>query len=295
LDKSQPDGRKTLSGFFLERQAMENELPADVKAMILDMDGVLWRDQQALLDMPAFFGAVYELGIPVVFATNNGTRSVDMYVERLAGFGVTVEPWQVVNSAIATADFLARMFPQRGPVFTVAEAGVIGALLDRGFEPVTEEVEGILAVVAGMDRKADYNKLALATLLIREGTPFIGTNPDITFPTPRGLVPGAGAFLTFLEVASGVQPMMIGKPEPILYQFSMDRLGTLPHETLAVGDRLETDILGGQRAGCPTVLVLSGVTTAAQAAKWTPPPDLVLPNLADLLPLLARHVKSKMR
>ena len=185
------------------------------------------------------------------------------------------------------------MFPQRGPVFTVAETGVIEALLEAGFEPVTEEREGILAVVAGMDRKATYEKLALATLLIREGVPFIGTNPDVTFPTPRGLVPGAGAFLTFLEVASDTRPVMIGKPEPILYQFAMERLGTQPHETLAVGDRLETDILGGQRAGCPTVLVLSGVTTAAQAALWSPPPDLILPNLADLLPLLETHVKLR--
>jgi 4-nitrophenyl phosphatase len=271
---------------------MNNAIPENVKALILDMDGVLWRDQQALLDMPAFFTAVKALEIPVVFATNNGTRSIDMYVQRLSSFGVSIEPWQVVNSAIATAETLARKFPQRGPVFTVAETGVIEALREAGFEPVTEECPGILAVVAGMDRKASYEKLALATLLIREGVPFYGTNPDVTFPTPRGLVPGAGAFLNFLEIASDTRPIMIGKPEPILYQFSMERLGTQPYETLAVGDRLETDILGGQRAGCPTVLVLSGVTTAAQAALWTPPPNLILPDLAALLPLLETHVKS---
>ncbi len=268
---------------------MQNSIPAKVKALILDMDGVLWRDQQALLDMPTFFTAVRDLGFPVVFATNNGTRSIEMYVERLAGFGVSVEPWQVVNSAIATADYLVKRFPQRGPVFVVAETGVISALRDAGFNPVTEECEGILAVVAGMDRQATYEKMALATLLIREGVPFVGTNPDVTFPTPRGLVPGAGAFLTFLEVASGTSPIMIGKPEPILYQFAMERLGTRPDETLAVGDRLETDILGGQRAGCPTALVLSGVTSAASAALWTPAPDLILPNLSDLLPLLLVH------
>lgn len=283
----------TLSGFTLGKQAMQNKIPEAVKALILDMDGVLWRDQQALLDMPGFFTSVKAMGLPVVFATNNGTRSIDMYLERLAGFGVTAEPWQVVTSAIATADHLSRRFPQRGPVFVVAEAGVTEALSEAGFEPVTEEREGILAVVAGMDRKATYEKLALAALLIREGTPFIGTNPDLTFPTPRGLVPGAGAFLVFLEAASETQPVMIGKPEPILYQFSMARLGTQPFETLAVGDRLETDILGGQRAGCPTALVLSGVTRAENAASWTPAPDLILPNLADLLPLLKVHTASR--
>lgn len=272
---------------------MNTGIPANVKALILDMDGVLWRDTQALLDMPAFFQSVKQMGIPVVFATNNGTRSVSMYVERLADFGVVVEPWQIVNSASATAHYLALRFPQRGRVFTVAENGVIEALREEGFEPVVEEVEGIVAVVGGMDRKATYDKLAKATLLIRAGVPFIGTNPDLTFPTPRGLVPGAGAFLTFLEAASGTPPTLVGKPEPYLYQFCMERLGTLPEESLAVGDRLETDILGGQRAGCPTVLVLSGVSTPEQAAAWQPQPNLILPNLADLLPLLEEYVKLR--
>ena len=132
-----------------------------------------------------------------------------------------------------------------------------------------------------------YEKLAKAALLIRAGKPFIGTNPDLTFPTPRGLIPGAGAVLAFLEAATSIRPVMMGKPEPYLYHFSMERLGTLPEETLAVGDRLETDILGGQRAGCPTVLVLSGVTSPSEAQRWQPQPDLVLPNLADLLPILS--------
>jgi 4-nitrophenyl phosphatase len=259
---------------------------ANIKALILDMDGVLWRDTQALLDMPHFFSQVSELGLPVVFATNNGTRSVEMYIERLAGFGVTAEPWQIVNSAIATADYLHKLFPQGGPVFTVAETGVLEALIEKGFTPVSEEQEGILAVVAGMDRKAAYDKLAKATLLIRAGVPFIGTNPDLTFPIPRGQVPGAGAFLAFLEAATGVRPTIIGKPEPYLYRFAIERLGTKAEETLAVGDRLETDILGAQRTGCPSVLVLSGVSSEAEARSWQPQPDLILPNLADLLPLL---------
>lgn len=256
------------------------------------MDGVLWAADHPLLDMPAFFDQLRAMGIPVVFATNNGTRSVAMYVERLAGFGVFVEPWQVVNSAIATADYMARAFPMGGPVFVVGEAGVIEALQERGF-PLAQKGEDPIAVVAGMDRAMSYNKLAKAALLIRAGKPFIGTNPDLTFPTPYGLVPGAGATLAYLESATGVAPVIIGKPEPYLYQFSIERLGLHPEETLAIGDRLETDILGGQRTGCPTVLVLSGVSDSAQAAAWQPPPDLILPNLADLIPYLPsrQHVR----
>lgn len=270
---------------------MSSGIPADIKGIILDMDGVLWAADTPLLDMPAFFKQVKELGIPVVFATNNGTRSISMYIERLAGFGVPVEPWQIVNSAIATADYLHKQFPQGGPVFVVAEAGVIEALEEKGFF-LSGENEPPLAVIAGMDRAMTYNKLAKAALLIREGTPFIGTNPDLTFPTPYGLVPGAGATLAYLEAATQVPPVMIGKPEPHLYNFAIQRLGARPEQTLAIGDRLETDILGGQRTGCPTVLVLSGVSSAAEADRWQPQPDLVLPNLADLLPILKERAAS---
>jgi HAD superfamily hydrolase (TIGR01457 family) len=270
-------------------QNMNNDIPAKIKAMILDMDGVLWRADQPLLDMPHFFGALKALGLPVVFATNNGTRSVAQYVERLAGFGVLVEPWQVVNSAIATADYLSKQFPQGGPVFVVGEDGVIQALADRGFTLARDEEP--LAVIAGMDRAMTYDKLAKAALLIRAGKPFIGTNPDVTFPMPYGLVPGAGATLSYLEAATSIHPTIIGKPEPYLYRFSIERLGTRPEETLAVGDRLETDILGGQRVGCPTVLVLSGVTSPAQVKEWQPKPNLVLQNLADLLPILEKQKK----
>lgn len=264
---------------------MKPGIPAIIKGLILDLDGVLWRDTQALLDMPHFFTALKELGIPVVLATNNGTRSINMYVDRMAGFGVTVEPWQVVTSAIAVADYLSKDFPQGGPVFVAGEAGVIEALNEKGFH-VAQEGEEPIAVVAGMDRAMTFDKLAKANFWIRAGKPFLGTNPDVTFPMPNGLGPGAGALLAYLETSSGVRPTIIGKPEPYLYRFAMERLGTRPEETLAVGDRLETDILGGQRAGCPTVLVLSGVTSEAEAKRWQPQPNLVLPNLADLLPVL---------
>lgn len=270
---------------------MSTGIPANIKGIILDMDGVLWAADQPLLDMPLFFSEIQRLGIPVVFATNNGTRSVGMYVERLAGFGVPAEPWQVVNSAIATAEYLHKEFPQGGPLFVVGEVGVVEALQEKGFFLAGEDEEP-LAVVAGMDRAMSYNKLAKAALHIRAGIPFIGTNPDLSFPTPYGLVPGAGATLAYLEAATGIPPIIIGKPEPHLYRYSIERLGTRPEETLAVGDRLETDILGGQRTGCPTVLVLSGVSTAAEAEAYQPKPDLVLPNLADLLPILQAQAGS---
>lgn len=270
---------------------MNTGILQNVKGIILDMDGVLWAADHPLLDMPPFFAGLRKLGIPVVFATNNGTRSISMYVERLAGFGVPVEPWQVVNSAIATADYLVKLFPTGGLVFVVGEAGVIEALEEKGFF-LARENDDPIAVIAGMDRAMTYNKLAKAALLIRAGKLFIGTNPDLTFPTPLGLVPGAGATIAYLEAATSVKPVMIGKPEPHLYRFAIERLRISPEETLAIGDRLETDILGGQLTGCKTLLVLSGVSSEQDAMAYQPQPDMILPNLADLLPLMAKAVRQ---
>jgi 4-nitrophenyl phosphatase len=139
-------------------------------------------------------------------------------------------------------------------------------------------------VVAGLDRTLTYDKLTQAALLIREGSLFIGTNPDRTYPMPGGrLVPGAGAVLAALEAATDVAPVIIGKPAPEMYQVAMERLGTLAGETLVVGDRLETDIAGAQALGCQTALVLSGVTTQAAALAWEPAPDWIEANLTELL------------
>jgi 4-nitrophenyl phosphatase len=134
-----------------------------------------------------------------------------------------------------------------------------------------------------MDRGINFQKLKKATLLIRSGIPFYFTNPDRTFPTPEGLIPGAGALLAALEVASDVTPIIAGKPSTTLFEFALERLGTKPEETLVVGDRLETDILGGQRAGCKTALVLSGIAKKEDAKTWQPKPDMVLNELSDLL------------
>ena len=257
-----------------------------IRALILDMDGVLWRDHEPIGDLPTLFARMASLGLRVILATNNATRSVASYLEKLAGFGVTLEPWQIITSSQATAQYLKTQHPEGGHVFVVGEAGLVEALSERGF---TAETDGhpVHTVVAGMDRRLTYEKLAQATLLIRGGAAFVGTNPDRSFPTPAGLVPGAGSILALLETATDVSPTIIGKPGPIMYQQAIERLGTAPEETLAVGDRLETDILGGQNTFCKTALVLSGVATLAQASAWQPAPDLIADDLTAVLDSLS--------
>ena len=259
----------------------------NIKALILDMDGVLWRDNTPIGDLPAIFAHIRERGLQVALATNNATKTVDEYLDKFSGFGVTLEPWQIITSALASVEVLSKRFPEGGAVFIVGENGLERALAESGFTPITDpDDERVpVAVVGGFDRSVTYNKLRRATLHIRAGVPFYGTNPDRTFPTPQGLIPGAGAILAALEAATGINPIIIGKPEPAMMYMALERLGTTPKETLVVGDRLETDITAGQAAGCKTALVLSGVSNREQAQAWEPAPDFIVEELSTLLAL----------
>lgn len=259
---------------------------AAIKALILDMDGVLWRDAEPIGDLPAIFRQIQAAGLKVLMATNNASRSPAQHLERLHGFGVTgLDPWQVVNSAEAVAALLKQRYPQGGDVYIVGEPPLIEILAAAGFYQVkdTSQTSSVLAVVGSIDRRITYDKLKEATRLIYAGALFVGTNPDRTFPTPQGLVPGSGAILAALTAATYQEPLFAGKPSPLMYQLALERLGVGPHETLVVGDRAETDIAGAQALGCRTALVLSGVTDAIQAAQWQPAPDIIAADLAEVV------------
>jgi len=254
--------------------------PGSIHALILDMDGVLWRGNEAIGDLSSIFDRINKQGWKVIFATNNGSRTIRQYVDLLASFGVSVEPWQVISSATAAIEYLCSKYPGGGPVYIIGEQGIIEACNEHGFYQADNEA---LAVIVGIDRNLNYEKLKTATLLIRSGVPFIGTNPDKTFPTPTGLVPGAGAILAAIEAATSVTPVIVGKPEPAMYKIALQRLGILATQALVIGDRPETDIAGAQLLGCRTALVLSGVTNEEQARAWKPAPDLIAMDLESLV------------
>ncbi len=251
-----------------------------IRALILDMDGVLWRGNEAIGNLHSIFENIKKIGRKVIFATNNGTRTIGQYVELLGSFGINVEPWQIVSSATASIEYLCRQFPNGGPVFIIGEQGIIEACAEHGFFQADKKA---LAVIVGLDHTLTYDKLQIATTLIRSGATFIGTNPDLTFPTPQGLVPGAGAILAALTAASGIKPIIVGKPEPTIYQIALERLKLPPQQVLVVGDRPETDMAGAQMIGCPTALVLSGVTDAVQAEAWRPAPNFIVKDLESLI------------
>ncbi len=254
--------------------------PTKIRALILDMDGVLWRSNEPIGDLPAIFAEIEKCGWKVVLATNNATKSIQQFLAKLESFGVHLEPWQVINSAQATAHYLSQLHPEGGRVYVVGEPGLVETLDENGF---IHSEEKPLAVVVALDHGINYEKLRTATLMIRSGVPFIGTNPDRTFPTPEGQVPGAGAILATIEAATDVKPLIIGKPNPAMYQFALERMGMTPEETLIVGDRLETDIAGGQNLGSPCALVLSGVTSEAAAWEFSPAPEMIADNLTNVI------------
>ncbi|MEA2008344.1 MAG: HAD-IIA family hydrolase, partial [Chloroflexota bacterium] len=248
---------------------------SQLRGLILDMDGVIWKKYQPLGDLRAIFERIANNGWDVLLATNNSTQTKAHYLESLAKFGVVLSPWQIVNSALAAAQYLREIHPQGGRVQIVGEDGLHQALAKEGFHHASSNKEGILAVVAGLDFTMTYQKIDHAAKLIRAGASFIATNPDKTYPTPQGLAPGAGTIIAALEAASGMKAKVIGKPQSDMYQLALKRLGALPEETLVIGDRLETDIAGAQNTGCYSALVLSGVASLEEAQNWCPAPDII--------------------
>ena len=176
---------------------MLDKLSPPVRGLILDMDGVLWKDDMPIGDLHAIFERIRSRGLKVTLATNNATKTVDEYLEKLLGFGVTLEPWQIVNSSEATAHALANKYPQKGSIFVVGENGIISALHEKGFTPITnpDDKTHPIAVVSSWDRTLTFNKLRRATLHVRAGAPLYATNADKSFPTPEGLIPGVGSIL----------------------------------------------------------------------------------------------------
>jgi 4-nitrophenyl phosphatase len=263
-----------------------NQKNKNIKALILDMDGVLWRGPEPIGNLPDVFERIFQLGLKTILATNNSTRTVDQFIDKLGEFGVELNRWQVITSSQAAVTYLMNKYPDGGPVYMIGEKGLSQALKNNEFYMDESSAK---AVIIGMDSKLTYGKLKKATLLIRSGADFIGTNPDRTFPSPEGLVPGAGSIIASLEAATDINPVITGKPEPEMYKQALSRLCTQPQETLVVGDRPETDIAGGQQLGCLTALVLSGVTSMDQAKAWEPKPDFITTELTDLISLLEKN------
>jgi 4-nitrophenyl phosphatase len=258
---------------------MQTAQLASIRALVIDADGVLWHGRNPLPGVPAFFDFLRAHEIRFIIATNNSARPGSEIVERLAHFGVTITENQVLTSAEATALFLPRVIPRGGRVFLIGGEGLANELTRAGFQLVEENA---VAVVVGLDTHLTYQKLKRATIEIRRGAKFIGSNADKTYPSDEGLVPGSGAIIAALETATDVAPSIIGKPERAMFDIAIEKLNA-PREFVAMlGDRLDTDIEGAQRAGLHSILVLTGVATRESLEHSDIQPDMIAENLDAL-------------
>jgi 4-nitrophenyl phosphatase len=264
-----------------------------IQTLLIDGDGVLWRGERALPGLLRFYDILQLRGIRWALLTNNNTRTVSQYLEKLAGLGIEAEANQVYSSSTATADYLSKKYGPGTPVHVVGTRGVIETLSAAGFLVSTGEEmpdHAVTAVVAGMDREFNYAKAEVATRLILGGAEYVATNTDGTYPTPEGLSPGTGWVIGALQGATGVTPTVIGKPEAAIFITALEAMGADKATTAMIGDRLGTDILGAQRVGIPTIGVLTGVTTPEEMASSAIQPDVVYQGIAELAEELEKTI-----
>lgn len=252
-----------------------------VKSYVIDMDGVVYRGDTCLPHVPEFLSALDQRGVPFLMATNNSMRTPDEFRRKLAGMGIQVDAGRILTSAVATRAWVQDRFPQGTRVFVLGMDSLEQAVLGDGFFiPAGKDAE---VVVTGANFDLTFEDLRIATLAIRAGATWVATNGDTTFPTEEGLIPGAGAIIAALTAATSVSPEVVGKPSTGMIEEALHELGTASEETVMLGDRLDTDILAGERAGLVTMLVMTGVTTPDELSSSRIEPDIVLPDLSPLV------------
>ncbi len=248
------------------------------RALVCDLDGVVYRGHDAVDHaVDALTGA----GVPVIYATNNASRTPEEVAAHLRDLGLPVTAPFVVNSSMAGAAEVARRFPAGSAVLAVGGDGVAVALRDAGLRPVGHAGEPVVAVLQGYGPAVCAADLAEAAYAIQGGALWVATNDDLTLPTDRGIAPGNGALVAAVALATGTRPLVMGKPQPPLYLMASERLGLSAREVLGIGDRLETDVEGATAAGMDCVLVLTGVHGVRDAA-LAPPRQRPRYVLADL-------------
>jgi len=263
----------------------------NVRALIIDMDGVLWHGPQPINGLIDFFKTLRKFQIPFILATNNASLTPEQYVDKLANMGVSVALNEILTSGMATALYLTQQTdPASTRIFVIGEDGARQPLLKQGFTLTglyevnnrnSDKLKnGADFVVCGKDETLTWDKLATATLNIRAGAKFIGTNADTTLPTEYGITHGNGAILAALQAATGVSPTIIGKPEPIIYQQALALLGVEAEATIAIGDRLETDILGAVRTGIRSIMVLTGISSEQDLKTSSYQPTWVMQDIS---------------
>ena len=254
------------------------------RAWIFDMDGVLYRGNAPLPGAGDLFATLLLRNIPFRLATNNSTLTPEQYVKKLDKMELDVPVEWIVTSGVATREYLLTRFPKGSPIYVVGEPALSEQLfLNDDLVQANGTDLKAAAVVAGLDRTFTYQTLSEAHNHIQQGAAFIATNADVTLPTEHGLEPGCGSIIAAIAASTGVTPAIVGKPETLLFDMISRQLDVRPSDIVSVGDRLDTDIVAGSRAGTLAILVLTGVSTRADLAHAEARPDLVFTDLNAVL------------
>jgi len=251
----------------------------EIRSWLMDMDGVLVHEEQAIPGADRFLTRLRELGLPFLVLTNNSIYTRRDLSARLRASGLEVPEEAIFTSALATANFLHDQRPG-GSAFVVGESGLTTALHEAGYT-LTERNPDY--VVLGETRIYSFGRITQAIRLIVNGARFIATNPDATGPSNEGPLPATGSVAALISRATGVEPYFVGKPNPFMMRSALNTLDAHSETTAMIGDRMDTDVVSGLEAGLQTVLVLTGVTTPQEADRFPFRASRVVDSIADLL------------
>ena len=255
----------------------------NTKLYLFDMDGTLYLGNRLYDFTVELLSEIRRTGGKYLFMTNNSSKSVEDYVKKLAAFGIEATREDFMTSSQATAFYLKQNHPGK-TLYVCGTRSLIKELEGEGFT-VTTDLDKVECIVMGFDTELTFQKLHDVSylLLTRPELPYIATNPDLVCPTEFGSVPDCGSVCIGIKNATGKEPIVIGKPSPLMPQLAMEKLGYKPEETAVVGDRIYTDVKSGINAGCTGILVLSGESTLQTLAESDVKPHLVLESAGEIL------------
>jgi NagD protein len=253
--------------------------PGEILSWLMDMDGVLVREEQPIPGADRFLARLRERGTPFLVLTNNSIYTRRDLSARLAMSGIDVPEDSIWTSALATARFLEDQRPG-GSAFVIGEAGLTTALHDAGYT-LTERAPDY--VVLGETRTYSFERITRAIRLILGGARFIATNPDATGPSTDGAVPATGSVAALISRATGVDPYFVGKPNPLMVRSALNAIDAHSETAAMIGDRMDTDVVSGLEAGMQTILVLTGVTTREEAERHPFRASRIVESVADLV------------
>jgi len=251
--------------------------------LLADLDGVVYEGKNAIEGAPEALSRIRDMGVAVGYVTNNSSRRPEVIAEQLAGFGVEVKAEDVIGSGQIGVELLATQIPAGSKVLVVGGEGLRARVAEAGFEIVDSSDDNPAGVIQGFAPDVAWRNLAEAAFSIQNGAKWIATNSDWTLPQEKGLAPGNGTLVSAVHTAVGQLPLVAGKPEPAIFEAAVKHFDA--NSPLFVGDRIDTDITGANRAGIPSALVMTGVSTRKEVLgiKAEGRPNFILENMLELV------------